>query len=505
MRTGTVASTLASTTIDRASRVPLHVQLYESIRGAILSGELVPGTRLPSTRLLASELAVSRNTIVTTFEQLLAEGYVEARVGSGTHVATGLPDAPQKLLLRLSQPEETQQPSNRARRALEKSTPVAVSHVRPGSKAFRPGVPALDALPIKVLARLAAKRWRQPSPDLLDYGDPAGYRPLREAIAAYLGAARAVRCTADQVIVVAGAQQALNLAVRLLLEPGDEVMIEDPGYVGARAALLSAGAHLVPVPVDEQGINIEGGTRNHPNVRLAYVSPSHQYPLGVTMSLTRRLALLDWARRTRSLIIEDDYDSEFRYAGRPLPALQGLEGGNEVIYIGTFSKVLFPSWRLGYIVVPSDLVEAFVSARAVADRHSPLLDQAVLTDFMVEGHFERHIRRMRTLYAERQAALLAAAGRELDSMLDLRAAEAGMHLVGWMPDGADDVAASRAAAAAGVEVPALSQYRVGPFPGRGLLLGYTGVDAVDMRLEVRRLAKALSGLPPQLLAGPDAR
>ncbi len=486
-----VAYTFVSMGVDRGSDVPLHLQLYQSVQKSILSGTLVPGTRLPSTRALADELGISRNTIVAAFEQLLAEGYVEARVGSGTHVAHALPDQPQKLLRRLSEPDRRQDASDRSHRARAKSTPVAAARLRPAARAFRPGVPALDALPVRTLGKIAANRWRHSSSQLVDYGDPAGYRPLREAIAAYLGAARGVHCEAGQVIVVAGSQQALNLATRLLVEPGDDVLFEDPGYIGARAAFLSAGARLVPVPVDEQGIDIGRASRTNPRARLVYVTPSHQYPLGVTMSLTRRLALLDWARSSGSLVLEDDYDSEFRYAGRPLPALQGLGGANEVIYIGTFSKVLYPSLRLGYMVVPPDLVDAFIAARAVADRHSPLLEQAVLADFMSEGHFARHIRRMRTLYAERQAALIAAAQHELGPLLEVQPAEAGMHLVGWLPDGVDDVAASCSAAEGGIEAPALSRYSLGGFSGKGLLLGYTGVDSLDMRVQVRRLASAL--------------
>jgi GntR family transcriptional regulator / MocR family aminotransferase len=293
------------------------------------------------------------------------------------------------------------------------------------------------------------------------------------------------------VIVVAGSQQALDLTARLLLDEGDAAWIEDPGYLGARGALLGAGASLVPVPVDGEGLDVQAGQARNPEARLIYVSPSHQYPYGVTMSLPRRLALLESASRAGAWVLEDDYDSEYRYAGRPLAALQGLDGEGRVIYLGTFSKVLFPALRLGYMVVPPDLVDGFVAARALVDRHSPTLDQAALADFIADGHFARHIRRMRALYAERQAILVEAATHGLAGVLDVSTAEAGMHLVGWLPPGVDDVEASRQAAAHGVEAPPLSLYSLEPPRHGGLLLGYTAVGEKEIRDGVQRLAKAL--------------
>ena len=293
------------------------------------------------------------------------------------------------------------------------------------SRAFRPGMPAFDGFPFEEWSRYVARRWRNPATDLLGYGDAAGYRPLREAIARHLAVARGVRCDAGQVVIVAGSQQALDLAARVLLDPGDAVWIEEPGYLGARAALAAAGAKLVPVPVDAEGLDVAAGVALQRAAAMAYVSPSHQYPLGVTMSLSRRLALLEWARAAGAWVLEDDYDSEYRYAGRPLAALQGLDGDGRVIYLGTFSKVMLPSLRLGYLVLPPDLVDAFVAARAIADRHSPSVEQAALADFIVDGQLDRHIRRMRMLYAERQAALVDAAKRELAGVLDVPASDAG--------------------------------------------------------------------------------
>jgi GntR family transcriptional regulator/MocR family aminotransferase len=480
--------------LDLNSAVPLHRQLYEGLRGTILAGRLSAGTRLPATRILARELRISRNTVLNAFEQLLAEGYVEAQTGSGTYVSHVLPDD----LLRVPAAPATQLPLPANRRlsrrgALLAATPVSVARDQGLPRAFRPGLPAFDTFPFDVWTRLVARHWKQPPPELLSYGDPAGYRPLREAIAAYLHAARGVQCTTDQVIVVAGSQQGLDLAARVLLDPGDHVWIEDPGYVGARGALRSAGVQLVPVPLDQEGLRVAVGIDKCPDARMAYVTPSHQYPLGVTMSLSRRLALLDWARRADAWLLEDDYDSEYRYTGRPLPALQGLDSDGRTIYLGTFSKVLFPSLRLGYLVAPADLVDAFVAARALADRHPPSIEQAALTDFIADGHFARHIRRTRALYAERQAALLAAAHHELAGLIELHPAEAGMHLVGWLPQGMSDADISNRAARSGVDAPALSAYALEPLGRGGLLLGYAAVDQTEIRQAVQRLAMALRG------------
>jgi GntR family transcriptional regulator/MocR family aminotransferase len=295
----------------------------------------------------------------------------------------------------------------------------------------------------------------------------------------------------EQVIVVSGSQQALDLSARVLLDPGDAVWVEDPGYMGARGALSGAGARLVPVPVDEEGLEVAKGIEREPGARLACVTPSHQYPLGVTMSLGRRLELLGWAGRSGAWVIEDDYDSEYRYTGRPLEALQGLDTGGRVLYVGTFSKVLFPALRLGYLVVPPDLVDAFASARELTDRHPPTVEQAVLAGFIDEGHFVRHLRRMRALYARRQAALVEEAAHELPGLLDVGPAAAGLHLVGWLPEGEDDREASRRAANRGVEAPPVSLYGAELRVRGGLMLGYAAVAEREMRGGVRRLAEAL--------------
>jgi GntR family transcriptional regulator/MocR family aminotransferase len=479
--------------IDQKSGQPLYRQIYSHVRQCILDGRLAPGARLPSTRQLAADLRVSRSTAVQAYEQLRAEGYIEGLGGAETRVSGALPDsfvragarepdAPVPLRTSLV-------PSSRAR-----ATMAAHRRSAPpfglGPRAFRAGVPAVDVFPVDTWGRIMARRWsRTPARDLA-YGDAFGYRPLREAVADYLRAARGVRCTADQVMITAGSQQALDLAARVLLDQGDKVWLEDPGYHGARGAFTAAGANIAPIPVDNEGLDVMAGRTLAPDAKLAFVTPSRQLPLGSTMSLARRLALLEWATSSRAAIFEDDYDSEFRYASRPLPALQGLDRSGCVLYAGTFSKVTFPSMRLGYLVVPSALVDVFGAARHFNDFHSPYLEQAVMTDFIVEGHFERHIRRMRAIYHERQVLLVNLARERLGGLLDVRPADAGMTVVGWLGQGLDDIATARAAERAGLHVLPLSPLAIRPMPP-ALLLGYAGVRDDEIRDGVNRLAIVL--------------
>jgi GntR family transcriptional regulator / MocR family aminotransferase len=480
--------------IDQKSGQPLYRQIYSHVRQCILDGRLAPGARLPSTRQLAADLRVSRSTAVQAYEQLRAEGYIEGLGGAETRVSGALPDSFVRTGPRDSDPptvtlRSSLVPSTRARSTLaamrRTTTPFGL-----GPRAFRAGVPAVDVFPVDTWGRIMARRWsRTPARDLA-YGEPFGYRPLREAIADYLRAARGVRCTADQVMVVAGSQQGLDLAARVLLDPGDKVWLEDPGYHGARGAFTAAGANIIPVPVDQDGLDVMAGRTLAPDARLAFVTPSRQLPLGSTMSLPRRLALLEWAAASRAAIFEDDYDSEFRYASRPLPALQGLDRAGCVLYAGTFSKVTFPSMRLGYLVVPPALIDVFGAARHFMDFHSPFLEQAVMTDFIVEGHFERHIRRMRAIYHDRQVLLVNLARERLGGLLDVRPADAGMTVVGWLGGGLDDVATARAAERAGLHVLPVSPLSVRPLPP-ALLLGYAGVRDDEIRDGVNRLAIVL--------------
>ena len=482
--------------LDRFSALPMHRQLYDYLRDAILSGRLPGGFRLPATRMLAKELGVSRNTVMSAFDQLLAEGYMEGKVGAGTYVARVLPDQ----VLYVAAPPGDNNGALHAGRALSQrgrivsNLPPSPARYRELPRAFNPGLPAFDAFPFRLWSSLLSKRWRNPSPELLGPGDPAGYRPLREAVAGYLGAARGVRCHPDQIVITAGSQQALDLAARTLLDPGDTAWVEEPGYQGTRGALLGASVRLVAVPVDNEGLDIAAGIERAPHARLVCVSPSCQYPLGMIMSLARRLALLEWAAKADAWVLEDDYNSEYRYANRPLAALQGVDTEGRVIYVGSFSKVLFPSLRIGYLVAPPDLVDAFVAMRSRTDVHSPTLEQVVLTDFIAEGHFARHIRRMRSLYAERQAILVQAAAQELKGVLEVPPADAGMHLIGWLPPGTDDTAASTGAMSNGVYAPALSSFYLGTPGPPALLLGYTGVSENEVREGVHRLATALTSL-----------
>ena len=482
--------------LNHSVSAPLYRQIYKRLQTAILMGQLLPGTRLPSTREMATELEVSRNTVMNAFEQLLAEGYLEGYVGSGTFVSRSLPD---DLLQARANRKRTSSVLPKERR-LSRRGKVLATHfamlTRPVRKSppFTLGIPALDEFPVAVWSRLVSRQWRKLPRNLLDYGDSAGYKPLRKAIAAYLGPSRGVRCEPEQIIIVSGTQQAFDLAARVLLDPNDVAFTEEYSYVAANAALIGGGARLVPVPVDEEGLNISAKVVQGEDARIVFVTPSHQYPLGVTMSLARRLALLDWANRSKAWILEDDYDGE--YVGRNVDALQGLDKNGRVIYLGTFSKVLFPSLRIGYMVVPPDLVAGFAAARAMVGWCSPTVDQAVLTDFIADGHFARHIKRMRPLYVERQAALVNAARVELQRLLEFRPGGTGIHLMGWLPDEIDDQAATRAAVACGVAVQPLSSFTVKGNRSlrNGLVLGCGAYSVPRIRAAVSKLVAALQAV-----------
>jgi GntR family transcriptional regulator/MocR family aminotransferase len=353
--------------------------------------------------------------------------------------------------------------------------------------AFRVSLPALDHFPIGVWSKLVARHSRRPPRGIMAYGDAMGYLPFREAIAEYLGAVRGVRCESSQILVTTGSQQALQISAQVLLNPNDQVWVEEPGYPGARQAFMTAGAQLIPVRVDDDGMKVAEIIRRGRKARAVYVTPSHQYPLGITMSATRRMLLLNWAVRSGAWIIEDDYDSEYRFASRPIASLQGLDTDGRVIYVGTFSKVLFPALRLGYMVIPEDLIPAFSAARDAADIFSSTLYQAVLTDFIREGHFARHIRRMRMLYMDRRRALVEGIYLQLADSLEVIGAEAGMHLVALLPRGTNDVAVSKQAAQRGISaIPLSSCYLKAPTRG-GLILGYGGTNSQQIHEGVSKL------------------
>jgi GntR family transcriptional regulator / MocR family aminotransferase len=480
--------------LDRDSPIPLHRQLYEGLRSAILSGRLKPGARLPSTRQLAADLNVSRNTVMEAFTQLVAEGYLTSAMGSGTRVSTTLPDhllTARPEAARRADPPAAPRLSQRGQLIAGVPPVPTTSWRRP--VAFYPGIPAYELFPSTIWRRLLVRRWADGvDRTLLDYGDPGGYAPLREAIADYVRTSRRVSCDADQVIVVGGSQQGLDLAARVLLDPGASVWAEDPGYPGARSVLTVAGARIVPVPVDVDGIDVDEGLRRCGDPRLIYVTPSHQFPLGYTMSLPRRLRLLDLAATAEAWIIEDDYDAEFRYNDRPLPALQGLDDVGRVIYAGTFSKSLFPSLRLGYLVVPRALVDVFLTARALTDRHRPTLDQAVLADFLADGHFLRHLRRLRAAYAQRREVLLEALDRHLHGAIRVGSHQAGTHLIAWLPDGVSDSRIADLAAEDGMSAPPLSHWAIDRTDMNALVLGYTGFSVPSIRYRAKRLAELVT-------------
>ena len=481
-----------------AAAGPAYRRLYERIREAILSGQLTAGARLPASRQLAAESGVSRNTVLAAFDQLNAEGYLEARRGSGTYVARVLPEqmiSPGRAVKSSAQSRATPRGlSERGQRiaGTDRMPLPAITGASSHSTAFQIGLPGLDEFPSELWARLYAARMRQSARDLMRYDDAAGYRPLREAIAAYIATARGIRCTADQVVVVSGSQQALEFCARILLDPGDPAWIEDPGYLGARAALVSAGARLVPVPVDDKGLDVSAGIEREPGARLAIVTPSHQFPLGSTLSLERRIALIDWAARAGVWVVEDDYDSEFHYVGRPLAALQAIDQHDRVIYVGTFSKAMFPSLRLGYLIAPRELVDGFTAAHLSTDMHAHLLDQAVLTDFIREGHFNRHLRRMRVLYGTRQKALIREADR-LRGRLRVAPSDGGLHVIGWLPKDFDDREVATAAARRDIHAWPLSLHSIEPNHPPALLLGYAGTTEPDIREGIDILGQLLGG------------
>lgn len=460
--------------LDRAKKTPLFRQVYERYRSAIEQGTLRPGDRVASARSLAAELGVARGTIEAAYNQLTGEGYFSSRGQAGTVVSPSLPP---------HRPAKREQP-----RRTDKPAPDALK--QPGEPPLMQlGIPALDAFPRKLWSRLAARRARATSAADMFYGDPCGYPPLREAIAAYLLVSRGVSCHASQVLVTGGYRASLALVARTLLKKDERVWIEDPGFPPTQEVLRAAGHRAVPVPVDEDGLVVARGLRKAPQARMAVVTPSHQAPLGVSMTLPRRLQLLDWASKAGAWIVEDDYDGEYRYAGAPLPALKSLDGHDRVLYAGSFSKVLFPGLALGYLVVPESLCSRFEEAARIWSNGSPQSTQAVVADFMREGHFPRHLKKMRLLYARRRAMLVAGLQKAFgDSMhVDLRSG--GMHLIARF-DGRkeDDVTLARRAQQAGLNCQPLSARGVSGPGAQGLLMGFTNIATAA---EASRLAARL--------------
>jgi GntR family transcriptional regulator/MocR family aminotransferase len=476
---------------------PAYAQVYRALRGSILAGRATSGDRLPATRLLARELGVSRTTILAAYDQLLAEGYVVARVGSGTFVAPQLPESKAAKLRRQAAPP------------VASDTPLRLSRFGERLRAHRPrrlyqrleertppdfdfvhSVPDVHGLPTDAWRRIASRRALHTPADHLSYGTPAGLRELRVALAAYLARARAIDARPEQIVLCSGVAQALDLAARLFIDEGDGVVLEEPHYVGARRSFLAAGARITGVPVDEDGLDTARLPAPIPGQhKLAYVTPSHQFPMGSILSLRRRLALLDWAQRADAFLIEDDYDSEFRYSGRSIESLKSLDTRSRVIYVGTFSKTLFPALRSGYAVLPETLVERFLDAKWLADWSSPYLVHEALADFVARGEYERHLRRARTLYGNRRKTLIDGLSSILGGRVRFRDTQAGLHVLVAVPG----VAATRTRALIGRALergvgiyPSASHY-LAPPPHVELIMGFTQVDEIGIREGLGRL------------------
>lgn len=487
-------------TLDNTSGVPLHRQLYNEVRLSILNGRLTAGSRLPSSRTLAASLGVSRSTVTQSYDQLVSEGYLQTVVGSGTIVSEHLPDD----LLSASATKSARAPAQgRQDKALISRLSIygaSLADAAPldtvelhRSINFSIGVPALDQFPMKTWRSLLLRHCRDSPAKLLGYAAGSrGERVLREAITVYLARSRAVRCDPEQVLIVNGSQQAIDLVTKLLIDCGDIVAIENPGYLGARRVFLAQGAKLAPVPVDDSGMVIEKlPSLLTKNVKLIYLTPSHQFPTGAVLSLSRRLELIARTAGTGTLIIEDDYDSEYRYCSRPIPALQGLDENENVIYIGTFSKMLFPSLRVGYLVVPKSLTRIFARARWLADRQSPTLEQLVLADFINEGHLDRHLRRMRALYDRRRQALVRALEQHFDDQVTVMGENTGMHLMVKLSSRLTTDQVIERAGEAGIGISGAEIfYLKGAQPGE-FVLGYANLTERKIQEGVRRLAKAL--------------
>lgn len=499
---------LASIAIDPRSARSVSAQLHHALREIILAGGVAVGERLPASRTLAQELGVSRTTVIEAFDRLTAEGLIEARVGAGAFVSQAL---------------ETERPRRPPRQAASAApSPAAVAAPRPPpqlsrtmtqavlqfadrsrlpavARAFTTALPAFEAFPVAQWARLSAQHWRRPRAEVMGYGEPGGHAPLRQAIAMHLRANRGIACDAQQIFICSGAQHAFQLIGAMLLNPGDKVWFENPGAIGARNSLIATGAELVPVPLDEQGLRVAEGLRLAPQFRLAFVTPSHQQPLGMVLGLQRRFELLQAAAQAGAWIVEDDYDGEFSFGGPPLPTLKSVDDTGLVIHVGTFSKSLFPSLRLGYLLAPPALVEPLDAIMSRLMHGVPTHTQAVVASFIGEGHFAAHVRRMRRLYAERHEALCDAARRHLAGALEIVPSSSGLHTVGWLARGEgghEEATVVAAAAAQGVTVAPLSRYEIAPRGDgarRGLVLGFGGVGVEQIERGAEVLARVLGG------------
>ena len=480
--------------VDRNSSTPLHRQIYDIYRAAIVNGNLAPEQKVPSSRALAAELRISRIPVLSAYAQLLGEGYLESVEGGGTFVSKSLPD---RFPSSQHRREETPKVHSGPRPISSRSATLPSFIGAPwlvGRGAFTVGQVAVEHFPFHVWLRLVSRYYKSVRAAPLYFSDPMGSKDFRSSIAKYLRTVRSVKCDADQIMVVSGSQQALDVAARVLLDPGDSVWLEEPGYSLSRRVFMLAGCRLIPVPVDQEGLSVAAGIRLCKNARAAYVTPSHQFPLGATMSSSRRHQLLEWAQQVGAWIIEDDYDSEYRYESSPIASLQGLDRNSRVIYVGTFSKTLYPSLRVGYVVIPTDLVDRFAATRLAMDVYPSDLFQAVLSDFINEGHYSRHLRRTSLLYRERREALVNAIAEQFGSAVQVQGEQSGLHLVATLPEGLDDQQVAKRAAAKNVWAWPLSTCYLGRPVLQGLVLGFGSTPLAEVGPAIRRLNKAIDEL-----------
>jgi GntR family transcriptional regulator/MocR family aminotransferase len=476
----------------RPEGTPSFHWLRNSLRVEILSGRISPGAKLPASRELARQYQLSRGTILAALGELQAEGYLEARKGSGTYVSRILPEH------LLQSQEVSEQDANTAVQKGQHLSAFATRvrpyslYVKPDSVAFRTNLPALDLFPTTLWAQISARRMRAASTRDLLGCEAQGYLPLRQVVAQYVHTSRGVSCIPDQIVIVSGIQEGLDLTARLVLNPGDKVLMEDPGYEGAYTVFRAAGARIVSAYLDAEGAAPKEG--DFRGCRLFYTTPGHQYPIGMTMSLQRRLQLLAWAKKYETAVFEDDYDSEFRFSGRPLPAMQGLDRGGKVIFCGSFNKVMFPSLRLGYLVLPPNLVDIFAHTKAMTTRHHPLLDQAVLCDFIEQGHLGRHLRRMRKVYEERFFVLLECAREHLGEYLEISNIEAGLQTIGLLRNNTSAELVAERAAMEGIDVVPLSRFRHAASIPEGLQIGFAAVHEMEIEAGILKLARIFEHL-----------
>jgi GntR family transcriptional regulator/MocR family aminotransferase len=483
---------LTATVIDRNSRVPFYLQVHDAVRLEIETGAIAPGEALPSVSTLVADLSVSKNTVRRALAKLATEGHITGDLNNGYKVPEAKTDAGVALLPRKNL--ETQ-PVVFNRISVLEDIDLSRLHVQGPPRPFRPALPDTREFPLEVWEGLRTRLLRERTSELLDFCGTFGYLPLRQAIAVRLRNARGLKCSAEQVIVCAGAQQALNLLINTLVSPGDAVGMEEPGFYGVKAAFLQAGAKIQPLLVDEEGLVVPDARRlNLPSV--IYSTPPSQFPLGASLSLPRRLALLAFARRTSAWIIEDDSDGDFSYTGRPLPSLQGLDDQNRVIYLGTTGKTLFPSLEIGYVVVPLSLMESFSKTKEIMGGQPCVIDQATLARFVEEGHFDRHLHRMNLIYYQRLQALSESVDSELDGYIDLEPANAGLHAVGWLARGLEESVVANCAASAGIELPLLSNYGRTALVRPGVLFGFASYSEKKIKETIHKLGKALRSPPP---------